>query len=136
MPQDFNRAKAGQNKGFTPSRANNSETIDHPTQPVGGSVLSAQMTALIQSDQEALETMRDQLEQYGEQRTNAVVGLFHSVIAGSNAAIEQGVQGVNRGLSADFLTETGVFFEDLQTLKSAQLQAALPAGSTIEAEVI
>lgn len=136
MPQDFNKAKASQGKGFTPSRPN-PQTIDQPTeQPAGGEVVSAQMTVLIQSDQQALGVMRHQLERYGEQRTDAVVNLFHSVIASSNAAIEHGVQGVNRGLSAGFLTETGVFFDELQTLKSAQLQAALPQGSTIEAEVI
>jgi ABC-type Fe3+ transport system substrate-binding protein len=131
MPQDSNKAKA--NQGFTPQP----KTIDQPTEPpLGGQVLSAQMVSLIQSDQSALQVMGQQLEQYGEQRTNAVVTLFQNVIAGSNAAIEHGVRGVNRGLSADFLTETGVFFDGFKTLKSAQLQAALPSTTMIEAEVM
>ncbi|MBC7515518.1 MAG: hypothetical protein H7237_03645 [Alkalinema sp. FL-bin-369] len=136
MPQDSNKAKATQGKGFTPQRNEDRPPIEQPTeQPLGGQVLSAQMVSLIQSDQAALQVMGQQLEQYGEQRTNAVVTLFQNVIAGSNAAIEHGVRGVNRGLSPDFLQETGVFFRQLGTLKSAQLQTALPS-APIEAEVV
>lgn len=138
MPQNSKNAKATQGKGFVPSTGH--KTIDlsdksQTEQPIGGQVLSAQMASLIQADQKALQVLGQQLENYGEQRTNAIVGLFENVISSSNAAIENGIRGINRGLGSDFLQETGLFFQNLRTLKSAQLQAALPSAS-IEAEVI
>lgn len=140
MPQDSSKAKATQGKGFTPqSPASQPPTdvpIDVPIEAsIGGQALSAQMASLIQADQESLQLMGQQLEAYGEQRTNAVVLLFERVIAGSNAAIEHGVRGVSRGLCPSFLQNTGVVFGQLGTLKSAQLQTALPS-APIEAEVM
>lgn len=134
MPQDSNKAKAAQ--GFTPQNPASQPPIDVSIgASIGGQALSAQMASLIQADQASLQVMGQQLEVYGEQRTNAVVQLFENVISGSNAAIEHGVRGVSRGLCPNFLQETGVFFGKLGTLKSAQLQMALPS-APIEAEVM
>ena len=140
MPQDSNKAKATQPKGFTSQSPASQPPTDVPTDvpteaSIGGQAVSAQMLLLIQADQAALQVMGKQLEEYGDQRTNAVVRLFQNVITESNAAIEDGIRGVSRGLCPNFLEETGVFFGQFGLLKSAKVQMTL-SSAPIETEVM
>jgi hypothetical protein len=138
MPQDLTKAKGrSQPSVDTPTiDVQPQSTQSQSDQPIGTSVLSAQMQQMIQQDQNSLTHVRDQLMTYGQKRTEAVLGLFKNVIDDSNAAIDDGMRVINRGLSTDFLTETGIFFQSLQTLNPSESQPALISAQTIDVQTI
>jgi hypothetical protein len=140
MPQDLTKARGrSQSSADTPTIDVQSQATQEQTEPlIGTSVLSAQMQQMIQQDQSSLTQVRTQLMTYGQKRTEAVLGLFKNVIDDSNAAIDDGIRSINRGLSSDFLTETGIFFQSFQSLQMNPLesQPALISAQTIDVQTI